>query len=58
MRERKMMYVLILIMITICVVVSGIAVYILYETSFEQQQRATGDNRSESSTSDRSRCQV
>jgi PAS domain S-box-containing protein len=33
-----MMYVLILIMITVCAVVGGIAIYILYETSFEQQQ--------------------
>jgi PAS domain S-box-containing protein len=38
MRERKMIYVLILIMITACSVVSGIAIYVLYETSFEQQQ--------------------
>jgi PAS domain S-box-containing protein len=38
MRERKMMYVLILIMITTCAVVSGIPVYLLYKTSFEQQQ--------------------
>jgi len=38
MRERNMMYVLVLIMITVCVVVSGIAVYLLYETSFEQQK--------------------
>jgi len=38
MRERKIMYVLILIMITTCTVVSGIPVYLLYKTSFEQQQ--------------------
>jgi PAS domain S-box-containing protein len=38
MRERKMIYVLVLIMITVCAVVSGIAVYLLYETSVEQQQ--------------------
>ncbi len=38
MREHKMIYVLILIMITVCAVVSGIAVYLLYETSVEQQQ--------------------
>ena len=38
MRERKMMYVLILIMITVCVVVAGITIYILYGTAFEQQR--------------------
>ena len=38
MRERKMMYVLILIMITVCAVVAGITIYILYGTAFEQQR--------------------
>ena len=38
MRERKMMNVLILVMITTCAVVSGIPVYLLYGTSFDQQQ--------------------
>ncbi len=38
MRERKIMYVLILIMITVCVVVAGINIFILYGTAFEQQR--------------------
>jgi len=38
MRERKVIYVLVLIMITVCAFVSGIAFYFLYETSFEQQK--------------------
>jgi len=38
MRERKTIFILILIMITACVVVGGIAIFFLYKTSFKQQQ--------------------
>ncbi len=38
MRERQTIHVLILIMITVCTLISGIVVYILYGTAFEQQQ--------------------
>jgi PAS domain S-box-containing protein len=38
MGERKRLFLLILIMTTVSMVVAGITVYVLYDTSFEQQQ--------------------